>query len=116
MEGTITEKTSGGEDWDYPGGLPDPFVTIYVGSSSSAVGATTANANTLSPVWNEYVPDLRADELGAYLGFEVWDEDLSSNDVIGTCAFGVDVEFETPELPYTASCGAATITYYVRRH
>lgn len=116
VSGTVTEKAPDGSEWDYPGGLPDAFVTAYVGSPNSPGSSTIAKSDTLSPYWDEPVTQARADELGAYVEFEVWDEDLSSNDLIGGCTFVIDVAFETPELNYVAACGSATITFHVRRH
>jgi hypothetical protein len=80
--GKVSEKDPGGAAWDFPGGLPDPFVCLTI----NGVHKCTSTANdTLMPVWNEqFTGTAIALESGVVV--EIWDEDVSTNDPI--CSTG----------------------------
>jgi hypothetical protein len=67
-----------GEAWDVPGGMPDPFVQLTVGT---AVSKTTTKQDTLTPAWGESF-DVFIKQ-GELFRFDVSDEDLVVNDGIG---------------------------------
>lgn len=113
-----------GDAWDAFGGLPDPFVRVYVGSESNFVGATSAASDTLEATFNARVAtNQRADALRTYLSFEVMDEDVSSHDFIGHCYVPVDdsafagssLTHDCPRIPSEGQAGF-TIRWRLERH
>ncbi|MSP60273.1 MAG: hypothetical protein EXR72_08015 [Myxococcales bacterium] len=75
--GKIAEKGPDGASWDYPGGLPDPFICLTI----NGLRRCTSTVNdTLAPVWDESFPAATALALQAGVIVEMWDEDLSADD------------------------------------
>ncbi len=93
-----------GATWDPLGGLPDPFVEIRVGSDTTPSTSGVAN-DTLTTTYDggPTATNVRADALRAVLDFEVWDQDTSSNNLIGRCQYT-----DLPEGPFSG--GSQTLT------
>lgn len=71
-----------GAAWDALGGAPDPFIVVSVDGSEIATSATrddTFSASFAGP----YAASLLA---GSSLTIEVYDEDVSFNDLMFTCS------------------------------
>lgn len=76
----IAEKKSNGLPWDSPPLMkPEPYVKIFV--DNRLIYKTDMVKDTYSPVWNESFSFSYKD--GQNIKFEVWDEDLWSDDLIG---------------------------------
>lgn len=84
----VPEKDLSGASWDALGGLPDPFVCLYVGGEQ--IGCTTAKDDTTSASWTSAKFEASVYE-GDTLGFEVLDEDASANDLMGGGGWPADV-------------------------
>ena len=80
--GNVSEKDPSGSAWDFPGGLPDPFVCLTINGTRTC---TSTAKDTLMPIWNETVTGT-AIALESGVIVEMWDEDVSVNDPI--CAKG----------------------------
>lgn len=79
---SVPTTDGAGDAWDALGGAPDLFITVHVNGASagtSAVRSDTFSANFSGP----YDATLIG---GSDLEIEVWDEDISANDRIGTCS------------------------------
>ena len=77
-------STNNGNDWDFGGGAPDPFVQLWCPPSASSVTSQTPSVtDSFSPTWSTGGCVMKAKDLLA-LGYaaEVWDADVSSNDII----------------------------------
>ena len=75
----IPEASWEGSAWDFPGGLPDPFVNfIVVGGDQWST--PTAN-DTLHPVWHYEISPLRINE-STRIRWELRDADLTEHDPI----------------------------------
>lgn len=74
----IQEANPSGEAWDFPGGLPDPFIVFYV--DDDAWHTATAQ-DTLSPTWNSVISPVRIN-VSTHVRWEMWDEDLTTHDAI----------------------------------
>lgn len=74
-----TDET--GAAWDALGGAPDPFISISVNGTTTATSAT--RDDTFSATFSgPYDVTLIA---GSTLTIEVWDEDVTVNDLMFTC-------------------------------
>ncbi len=113
---SVPSQTTTGEAWDALGGAPDPFVTVYVGSETNAVGRTATANDTFSANYGVVVGNgQRADAILGYLGFQVSDEDVSAHDWIGGCFItGITDAFSggdrVSECPRNAATGNAGFT------
>ncbi|TNE49732.1 MAG: hypothetical protein EP343_10700 [Deltaproteobacteria bacterium] len=78
----IAKTKPSGSSWDVFRGRPDPFVILTLGKHRIV---TPHKKNTHKPIWN-YSKDvyLNGDERFEFL---VFDRDLSSHDLIGSCFF-----------------------------
>lgn len=72
----LPETSSSGDAWDWPGGLPDPFINFFVVGGDSW-STFTAN-DTLDPVWNVTVV-VRVNA-STKIRWEMWDEDVAASD------------------------------------
>lgn len=107
--GEIPETKVSGEYWDvdvFGWSPPDPFALVTVASQT---GATPSPEDVYKPYWNtDVLTNLSAQSLRDGIIFEVWDEDLTSHDLIGTCHYEMgndtfnekllDASCDTPEL------------------
>lgn len=80
---TVPTTDSTGASWDGFGGAPDPIVNVYV--NDVFVGSTGAISDTFSPSWNQSVDVVL--NAGDVLLFQVWDQDVSSDDYIDGAQF-----------------------------
>jgi hypothetical protein len=78
---TLPMRDLMGEPWDFPGGLPDPFVEIVLGGN--LVARTPVRMDTLSARWS--LSDRAVIFAGSKLEVIVWDSDVSDNDVAIHC-------------------------------
>jgi len=76
----VSQYDQNGEAWDYPGGMPDPFVCFYKNDQTSAEFCTTTKNDTFSATFNESFEAIINNSDKWSVG--VWDEDLSSDDWI----------------------------------
>ncbi|GAB4202200.1 MAG: hypothetical protein OHK0013_15180 [Sandaracinaceae bacterium] len=74
-----TDET--GAAWDAFGGAPDPFIVVLVNGSTVATSATRNDtfSGTFSGPYNATLI------AGSSLAIQVWDEDVSANDLMFTC-------------------------------
>lgn len=109
-----------GEAWDALGGAPDPFVEVYVGSETATPARSGSSTDVFSVTYDgaPTATNARADALQSYLGFEVMDEDVSSNDRVGGCRYTglVDAVFsggtQTLDCPRDAATMNSGFTLY----
>lgn len=87
--GTLTVESTryDGQAWDAFGGAPDPFVGVIIGSATATPFYSGAGSDTFTVMFTggATATNVRADALQAYLGLDVWDEDVSSHDWVGGC-------------------------------
>ena len=85
--GTVSEKDSNGSSWDFPGGLPDPYVCV---TSNSIKKCSTYNQDTTKPSWYETIHSgIGAGSLMSGVYVEYVDKDSASDDTI--CAGNITV-------------------------
>ncbi|MBN8610269.1 MAG: hypothetical protein J0L92_06780 [Deltaproteobacteria bacterium] len=70
-----------GDAWDAFGGAPDPFIVVAVNGTPIATSATRDDAFG-GTFFGPYDATLIG---GGSLAIEVWDEDVSANDLMFTC-------------------------------
>lgn len=101
-----------GSAWDAFGGAPDPFVNVIVGARTMppVMSGTATDTFAVTYDGSPTVMLVGADALEAYLEFDVWDSDVSSNDEIGACTFPVTVAtFSGATQTLTCPIDAATM-------
>lgn len=76
-----------GAAWDSFGGAPDPLVYVRVGSATAPQGSVDGPDDVFIITYTtaNRIGFLRADALLTYLRFEIYDEDVASND--GVCTY-----------------------------
>lgn len=85
---TVATTRYDGVGWDTIGGNPDPFVGIVVGSASATpiLSGTANDTYSVSFTGGPTVTGARADDLGTFLGFAVFDDDSpAAEEGIGYC-------------------------------
>ncbi len=105
---TVRTTNTLGEAWDTLGGAPDPFVQATAGTN---VGRTATRSDVFTATYNQTVlSNVRADALAPMLRFDVFDEDVSSNDFVGACVYTnlSDATFGGPV--QTLECGRDAAT------
>lgn len=92
LEMSSTKLT--GEAWDAFGGAPDPYVVIGVGAGDARQTARTATVQDAragglgyQATFNQQLSNVRADAIKSELRFDVFDEDVSSDDFVGACVY-----------------------------
>lgn len=75
----VSQEDSNGESWDWPGGLPDLFVIVYI--NDVEVFRTTTKSDTLTTTFNESVEVTIND--GDKLTLHAFDSDVADNEWIG---------------------------------
>lgn len=70
-----------GASWDALGGAPDPFIVVTVNGSSIVTSATRDDVFSAS-FFGPYDATIVG---GSSLAIEVWDADVSANDLMFTC-------------------------------
>ena len=78
-----------GKAWDFPSGDPDPFIR-YNGNTDSA-----SQSDTLFPRWSFAITTTPEKLLAGIDNIEIWDEDLTANDLI---AIKKNLQFSEAEL------------------
>lgn len=83
----VSTTATTGAAWDVGGGAPDPVVRIVVGSETAAPfsSGSASDVFAVDYVGGPTATDQRADALQGYLGFFVFDEDLTDYEFIGGC-------------------------------
>jgi len=84
----FAEKKDDGTDWDVPGGLPDPVVSLYHNDTENPFFATSEKEDTLTPAWNESTTVTLNKFDKFYVG--VWDIDLSEDDLAADWQISMD--------------------------
>ena len=80
--------TNNGNDWDLGGGAPDPFVQLWCPFNAASVTSQTPFVqDSFTPTWSTGGCLMKAKDLLS-LGYsiEVWDADVSNDDVIAAKA------------------------------
>ena len=77
-----------GDAWDFPGGFPDPVVTVFSPNSTSRIGAVNGPDGVFDTTFT--IPELaaaniRADALLTYVAFLMEDEDPTDYEFVGSC-------------------------------
>jgi hypothetical protein len=88
VRGEVPQTKPTGEAWDAsPFEAPDPFVRVRIGAADAMPVETSSPEDTYFPVWSGDGPIAiaGAEEFATYLSVEMWDEDLSQHDLIGSC-------------------------------
>ena len=85
----VNPQTTAGDAWDALGGAPDPFIEIRVGSDTATPSRSGSGSDTFTVNFGSgaTASNVRADAIKAYIDFTAWDEDATSNDVIGRCYY-----------------------------
>lgn len=80
----IKKTKASGKAWDAANGPPDPYVIATLlaadGKDRIATGKTAMKKDTVNPQWQERVLSVN---VGDVVELEVWDKDVSSDDLIG---------------------------------
>lgn len=109
LEMSSTKLT--GEAWDAFGGAPDPYVVIGAGAGGARQTFRTATVQDAragglgyQATFNQQLSNVRADAIKSELRFDVFDEDVSSDDFVGACVYRglADGAFGTG--PQTLNC------------
>ncbi|HEY3359490.1 MAG TPA: C2 domain-containing protein [Polyangia bacterium] len=81
----VAATNCGGSEWDWPSGLPDPYVHVRVIGAGGVYQADSSyKSDTLSPVWNEtLLTGMTAADLKSYLEFSLYDDDYGTDDTLG---------------------------------
>lgn len=78
---SVPTTDSAGDAWDALGGAPDPFIVVDV--NGSVVATSSTRNDTFSGAFSgPYDATIIG---GSALSIEVWDEDVSANDLMFTC-------------------------------
>jgi hypothetical protein len=101
---SIPAKNKSGGSWDALGGFADPYLIAFSGvGAASHTGKTVVHSDTHLPFWEDLpLKGIKASELLTNLTVEIWDSDLSVDDLIGGC-----------KLPITAAFFDGTLHSYV---
>lgn len=86
----LPERNYAGDAWDFPGGLPEPIVKIYVVESGGErqIGSFNGGADRLTATFvNAHTSAVSANLLLAGFVARVFDEDSLANDSVGACRF-----------------------------
>lgn len=81
-EAIVPQFKPDGSTWDAFGGAPDPFAVLSL--NGTVLGQTSTIQDTFTPRWNEYVSAVIP--AGSTLRVDLWDEDVSADDAILSCA------------------------------
>jgi hypothetical protein len=91
----VSQYDQNNEAWDSLGGMPDPFVCVYLNIENPnlddmAEYCTTAVQDTFTPSWGgSFQADIYEDDRWVFMA---WDEDISEHDYInGVYAEPIDV-------------------------
>jgi len=79
----ISQYDSAGEAWDFPGGMPDPFVCAFKNNEGTGASefCTTAKQDTYQATYNEsFQTDIYEADSWTFVAF---DEDVAADDSIG---------------------------------
>lgn len=94
LDATFPAMNFGASSWDSIGaGEADPFVQLRVGSAVATPITLPTIDGTLTPDWTTggtvttLSPTVTGADLVAYLRFDMFDEDVSFDDAIGTCRY-----------------------------
>jgi hypothetical protein len=74
VRATVNPTDPSGSSWDVFGGLPDPYVVVRL--NDGRTGMSSAQSDTLSPVWNEVIiPAVSVQLLMSGIFVQLWDQD-----------------------------------------
>ena len=79
--GSVPEKDANSAAWDPFGGLPDPYVSVFLNGDS--VFSTAFKSDTIAPVWHESATITVA--AGSKLQLDVYDDDLDVDGYMFSC-------------------------------
>jgi len=74
----IPTQSSGGDAWDWPGGLPDPFVVLALGEGRCE---TPCANDTLEPFWGHDCGTVRINQSTTF-AWTMYDMDISDHDAM----------------------------------
>lgn len=77
----VPERNRGNSNWDDGGGRPDPFVRVY--RDDVLVFESSTQDDTITPAWNQDLPQNIEIPPNASFRLEVWDRDAVGADPIG---------------------------------
>lgn len=104
-EGHLPATKPDGTQWDidfFGFSPPDPFVFVTVGNDAEL---TASLQDVFVARWDQAVlqPETAA-ALRRGIAFEVWDEDITDHDYVGTCTFQMANEDFSRKEPISATC------------
>jgi Ca2+-dependent lipid-binding protein len=111
-DGAMPEKTSTNEAWDPFGGMPDPYVNIFL--NTAFVVATAYKDNTLAPAWNQFATVTIAS--GSKLQLDVKDDDYDVDPLMFSCS-NISITADLLRKhggAYMATCNGSTTAQKVR--
>ncbi len=118
----VPDKKKSGSSWNFDG-LPDPYLVAYASEgSSSHTGQTSTQADSTVPFWAETpLKGVAASELLSNLSFEIWNQGIIVDDLIGGCAITLTAEqldgsLQDITCPATASNVSVKLYYRVNPH
>ncbi|MCA9524820.1 MAG: hypothetical protein KC549_00810 [Myxococcales bacterium] len=105
-----------GDCWDdIFGGCDDPPDPYLEASSGGRSGRTGLERDTWRPSWNTTVlPGVRARDLMSRVTFEVTDDDLQFDDLIGRCSFAMSAYELQAGGSLSVECGQSVVTFEVK--
>lgn len=119
---TLTTTDYTGAPWDPTSG-PDPIAWVRIGSATATPTLVNGPDDTLSITFTSgnRVPAARADAIYTFLRFEVYDEDVTSNDGVCNYTYNMGMGFDFSSTENTATCvqdasrmiSAMTLTWHI---
>lgn len=110
VDASIDSRTPAGLCWDLPCGAPDPFFQMN-GRSTQTI------SDTYSPRWHSAFTVSYAELSGGLVSFRIWDEDVSSHDVItpSTSLKATDAEIKAGRFTVARAGSAFSISFTVKK-
>jgi hypothetical protein len=127
LEHLEVESTAyNGAAWDIGGGAPDPVVGIRVGSDEASEQRTAGADDVFTVDYDggATATNQRADDIQTYLGFLVYDEDVTDYEFIGWCSyqdiddavFNEDTQTLVCPVDETTRNSGFTLTWHLERY
>lgn len=107
VQASTTDET--GATWDALGGAPDPMIIVY--ANGSPIGSTVSVANVFSAIFpGPFNASLIA---GSSLVIEVYDEDVTVNDLMFTCTADPIPATLLRQRDLSCSAGGFTVSFQI---
>lgn len=119
----VPQKKLNGDYWDPFYQPPDPYVKVFTSLGATSHSGQTAYAkDTFSPTYTETpLKGISAQELMSNFSFEIWDDDVDYDDLIGGCRVGVSAAafggpVQSVTCAQTPSNPSVTLKFKINQH